>query len=340
MKIELPTEPTALTETRTAREILGWARELVEPELRAAAAGLPPSMRAPVWHHFGWDDDGGSGKAVRPALVLLAAQAVGGTVRPALPAAVAVELVHNFSLVHDDVMDSDETRRHRPTVWKVFGSDQAILAGDALLALSAQLLAGHPDQLRVLMSAVLDLVEGQSADLEFERREFVGAEECRQMAAGKTGALLGCACALGALAGGGTPDQIRQLGRFGEEAGLAFQFADDLLGIWGEPAVTGKPVFSDLRNRKKSLPVVAALASGTPEGRALAELYRSPDGLSPDELAHAADLVERAGGRAWSEAQSEILLGRALAHLRAATPRDRPHAELAALAQLLARRDS
>ncbi|GHF85576.1 dimethylallyltransferase [Amycolatopsis bartoniae] len=295
-------------------------------------------MRAPVRHHFGWDDNTSGGKAIRPALVLLAAQAVGARARKALPAAVAVELVHNFSLVHDDVMDGDATRRHRPTVWKRFGTETAILAGDALLALSAQLLAERPRELQVLMTAVLDLVEGQSADLAFERREFVGAEECREMAAGKTGALLGCACALGALAGGGTAEQVRELRRFGEAAGLAFQFVDDLLGIWGQAEVTGKPVFSDLRNRKKSLPVVAALAAGTEASRELAALYGAKEALSDAQLAHAADLVDQAGGRAWAQAQADRLLSQALVHLEAAGLRQRAHAELAVLAQLITRR--
>jgi geranylgeranyl diphosphate synthase type I len=323
--------------TRTARQTLAWARELVEPELRAAVAQLPPSMRPVAGHHFGWTGGGGSGKAVRPALVLVAAQAVGAPAARALPAAVAVELVHNFSLVHDDVMDGDATRRHRATVWKAFGTGAAILAGDAWLALAARLLAERPDELRMLMTAVLDLIEGQSADLAFEQRETVGADECRAMAAGKTGALLGCACALGALAGGGSPGQVTRLRAFGEEVGLAFQFVDDLLGIWGEPTVTGKPVYSDLRNRKKSLPVVAALASDTAAARELAALYRTPGTLSAPELARAAELVEQAGGRAWSQAQADELLTSALGQLHEVEPK--PRAELAALAQLITRRD-
>jgi geranylgeranyl diphosphate synthase type I len=296
-------------------------------------------MRPLARYHFGWEDGGGSGKVIRPALVLLTAQAVGARPEPALPAAVAVELVHNFSLLHDDVMDGDVTRRHRATVWKVFGVGPAILAGDALLALAARLLADRPGGQRMLMDAVLDLIGGQSADLAFEQRDDVGVAECRTMAAGKTGALLGSAGALGALFGGGGREQIGHLRCFGEEVGLAFQFVDDLLGIWGEPAVTGKPVYSDLRNRKKSLPVVAALSSGTAAGRELAALYRTGEPLPEADLVRAAELVERAGGRAWSQAQADDLLARALSHLRAAAPQPRARAELEALARLIARRD-
>lgn len=326
-----------MSQTPTASEILAWGKDTIDPELRAAATGLPPSMRPIAGHHFGWTDGEGSGKTLRPALAMLSAQAVGGHAEQALPAGVAVELVHNFSLVHDDVMDGDATRRHRATVWKVFGSGPAILGGDALLALAARLLAEEPGQLHVLMTAVLDLIEGQSADLAFERRADVDVAECRAMAADKTGALLGCACELGALAGGGSRAQREHLSRFGQDLGLAFQFVDDLLGIWGDPAVTGKPVYSDLRNRKKSLPVVAALTSGTESGRELAALYRTE--LTGHGPARAAGLVERAGGRAWAQAQADELMSCALAHLRAAGLEPRAHAELEVLARFVVRRD-
>ncbi|HKS47922.1 MAG TPA: family 2 encapsulin nanocompartment cargo protein polyprenyl transferase [Amycolatopsis sp.] len=318
--------------------VLAWGRDLVEPALRAAVAELPPSMRPLARHHFGWDDEQPHGKAIRPAVALLAARAV-GTPEPALPTAVAIELVHNFSLLHDDVMDGDDTRRHRPTVWKLFGVGPAILAGDALITLAAQVLAasGHPAAgagLRMLTGAVLELVEGQSADLAFEQRDDVEPAECRAMAEGKTGALLGCAAALGALFGGGSPEQVRALDAFGRKLGLAFQFVDDLLGIWGEPAKTGKPVHSDLANRKKSLPVVAALCSGTPAGAELAALYRKPDRLSKEDLARAARLVELAGGRAWAREEAEDLRDRALAHLRAADPDPAAARDLELLAHL------
>ncbi|GAA3824967.1 MULTISPECIES: family 2 encapsulin nanocompartment cargo protein polyprenyl transferase [Amycolatopsis] len=335
--------------TRTARELLAWSRGCVDPALRAAVARLPESMRPLVSYHFGWADEtgapasGGGGKAVRPALVLAAARAVGEW-GPALPGAVAVELVHNFSLLHDDVMDGDETRRHRPTVWKLFGAGPAILAGDSLLVAASDVLAasGHPaarEALRVLGAAVQDLIEGQGADLAFEQRADVGLDECRLMAEGKTGALLGCACALGGLLGGGSSEQVAHLRRFGEAAGLAFQMVDDLLGIWGDPAATGKPVFSDLRNRKKSLPVVAALTSGTAAGRELASLYAAPGELAGSDLVRAARLVDQAGGREWTRTEAAALLERARAHLRAAVPDPRGAADLEALAALLADRD-
>lgn len=338
------TTTDARARARPAAEILAWSRRLLDPALREAVGKLPDSLRLVAGYHFGWWDEHGrqstsdSGKALRPTLALLAAEAVGADPEVAIPAGVAVELVHNSSLLHDDVVDRDTTRRHRPTAWTVFGTGAAILTGDALLTQAFEVLAGKGQTaLRLLSTAVLDLLEGQSVDLKFEERGDVGPDECVRMAEGKTGALIGAACALGALAGEGREDQIDRLSEFGKALGLAFQHIDDLLGIWGDPAVTGKPVHSDLLNRKKSLPVVTALRSGTEAGRELETLYRR-ESLDAAELPHAAELVDRAGGRAWSRAQAESLLAGALRHLAVAGTAPRPGAELAALARLVVRR--
>lgn len=347
---------TAVAEVRPPREVLAWSRRQVEPALREAVAGLPPAMRRIAGYHFGWWDADGSptgaeaagGKAIRPALALLSAEAAGGEAVDALPAAVAVELVHNFSLIQDDVIDGDLTRRHRPAVWSVFGTGAAIVAGDALLALAVDVLAAStapaaPAAVRMLGAATLEVLEGQHADLEFEQRTDVDLLEGLRMAAGKSGALLGCACALGGSFGGGSAAQLTLLRGFGEQLGVAFQLTDDLLGIWGDPEVTGKPIYSDLQRRKKSLPVVAALTSGTAAGAELAELYKPDRPLSDAELVHAAGLVERAGGRAWSRTRAGDLLADALRALRSAIDPTvdtvRAAAELAAVARLAVHRD-
>ncbi|TCO52359.1 family 2 encapsulin nanocompartment cargo protein polyprenyl transferase [Actinocrispum wychmicini] len=335
---------------RRPQEVLAWSRDLLEPAMRAAADSLSGTMRLIAGYHFGWWDEQGEptdadrGKSLRPTLALLAAEAVGGDATAALPAAVAVELVHEFSLLHDDVIDGDATRRHRPTAWSVFGRNPAILAGDALLTLSFEVLAtsAHPEAkegMRILSSAVQALVDGQSLDVDFEDRVNVDLTDCLGMAHGKTAALIGCASALGALFGGGRPVQVDHLRAYGHEMGLAFQLADDLLGIWGDPAVTGKPVHSDLRNRKKSLPVVLALTSATAAGKELFELYQGDQPLSPAEAVRAAELVDQAGGRTWSQQQADDRLDRALRRLRAAHPDARAAAELSALARLATRRD-
>ncbi|GLZ31704.1 dimethylallyltransferase [Lentzea sp. NBRC 105346] len=335
---------------RPATEVLRWSRGLVDPALRAAVDRLPVSMRRISSYHFGWRDEHGrpanadGGKAIRPALVLLAAEAVGGSAVDAVPAAVAVELIHNFSLLHDDVMDRDTTRRHRPTAWTVFGTNGAILAGDALQALAVDVLAasGHVralEAIRALGDSVVALLEGQADDLDFETRGDVTVSECVEMARGKTGALLGASCSLGAMYGGGTPAQVHHLRGFGESLGLAFQFIDDLLGIWGDPAVTGKSAHSDLESRKKSLPVVHALGSGTPAGARLAELYHCDAPLEVPELALAAELIEAAGGREWARQRAEELLAEALHHLGSAAPIGRAAVELGVLANLVTKRD-
>jgi geranylgeranyl diphosphate synthase, type I len=338
------------TESRHPREILAWSRALVDPATRAAIDTLPATMRRIAGYHYGlWDEhgdqsDADGGKALRPTLVLLSAEAVGGDAEVAVPAAIAIELVHNFSLLHDDVMDGDVKRRHRPTAWTVFGRSAAILTGDSLLALAYDVLAasGHPDSregMRVVSSAVQALVEGQARDVEFESRTDVGLAECVAMARGKTAALTGAACAVGALFGGARPEQVEHMRAFGEELGLAFQLADDLLGIWGDPVVTGKPVFSDLHNRKKSLPVVAALNSQTAAARTLHLLYHAKHTLSDRDVERAAELIDAAGGRSWSQHEADDRLARAVRRLRSVGPSPGPAADLAGLARLATRRD-
>nr|CEL17955.1 Octaprenyl diphosphate synthase / Dimethylallyltransferase / Geranyltranstransferase / Geranylgeranyl diphosphate synthase [Kibdelosporangium sp. MJ126-NF4]CTQ90817.1 Octaprenyl diphosphate synthase (EC 2.5.1.90) / Dimethylallyltransferase (EC 2.5.1.1) / Geranyltranstransferase (EC 2.5.1.10) / Geranylgeranyl diphosphate synthase (EC 2.5.1.29) [Kibdelosporangium sp. MJ126-NF4] len=322
----------------------------MEPASRAAVDTLPGSMRRIAGYHYGWWDEHGrpsdssGGKALRPTLTLLAAEAVGGDASAVVPAAVAIELVHNFSLLHDDVIDGDVTRRHRPTAWSVFGRSAAILAGDSLVTLAFDVLAasGHPDSveaMRSLSAAIQALVDGQSLDVEFEDRRDITLDECVTMARCKTGALISASCSIGALFGGGRATQVDHLWGFGDELGLAFQLVDDLLGIWGRPESTGKPVYSDLHNRKKSLPVVAALTSHTIAGQELGELYHCDRPLSGTDIERAAELIDLAGGRAWSQEQADDRLARAVRRLRSADPVAAAATELAGLAGLVTHRD-
>ncbi|MCP2341361.1 polyprenyl synthetase family protein [Actinomadura rupiterrae] len=338
------------------------SREVVEPAYRRAVGLLPSPVDRVAGYHAGWWDADGrasdaGGKAIRPALVFAAADAAAGPHVPSVglgtaPAAVtaagvAVEMVHDFSLLHDDVMDGDTTRRHRPAAWTVFGRGQAIVAGDLLLTTALGMLPGPEDvpaafaqQARgVLSDAVARLCAGQADDLRFERCSSVGLEECLAMADGKTAALLQASCHLGALAAGADPHTASCLATFGRHLGLAFQLVDDLLGIWGDPSATGKPAGSDLASRKKSLPVVAALTSQTPAAARLADLYASPGALGAHDLAEAAAMVEQAGGRAWAQQEADRRLGSAFAALDAAgLPADRQSA-LRTLAILMATRD-
>ncbi|MFF8030069.1 MULTISPECIES: family 2 encapsulin nanocompartment cargo protein polyprenyl transferase [unclassified Streptomyces] len=333
--------------------LLERARAAVDPVLRAAIGSLPGPIRRIALYHFGWEHadgtpaDGGSGKAIRPALVLAAASSLGGpTARAAaVRAAAAVELVHNFTLLHDDVMDRDTTRRHRPTAWTVFGASEAILAGDALQALALRLLAEdrHPAAPAAavrLAGCVIELCAGQHADTTMERLGpgEVTLDETLVMAESKTGALLGCACAIGALYAQAADPDVAALDAFGRAAGLAFQLIDDVIGIWGDPLRTGKPAGADLAARKKSLPVVAALTSGTPAAAELAALYTAP--RQKEDLEHLARTVERAGGRDWAQTQAADRMARAVQEVARAVPDPEAAGGLLALAEFVTRRST
>ncbi|WP_326573129.1 polyprenyl synthetase family protein [Streptomyces sp. NBC_00481] len=328
--------------------VLERCREMVRPALLEAVGRMHPWVSEMASYSFGWCEVGGApaassgGKGVRQALAVLGAQAVGAPGRAGVPAAVAVELVHAFSLLHDDIMDGDQARRRRPAVWKAYGTGPAVLAGDALFALAVETLAateGGASALRMLSAALGDLVRGQADDLLFAARPWTGPgrvrpAEYRTMAERKTGALLGCAAALGALLGGGPPSAVAALDRAGRRLGLAFQIVDDLLGIWGDPEVTGKPVHGDLRERKKTFPVLAALDSPSPEARRLAALLQS--GADPQE---AAVLVEAAGGRAAALDEARGHISAAQVALADVSLRGTVGDELRALAAFLVRRD-
>ncbi|MFE9608918.1 family 2 encapsulin nanocompartment cargo protein polyprenyl transferase [Streptomyces sp. NPDC006012] len=336
-----------------ATAILDRARGSVDPELRAAVESLPGAMGRIARYHFGWEHAdgtpaaGNAGKAIRPALVLTAASALGGSgARTAvLRAAAAVELVHNFTLLHDDVMDRDTSRRHRPTAWTVFGVPDAILAGDALQALALRLLAEDPHPAARAAAArladcVVELCEGQHADTAMEQRapDEVRLDEVLVMAEAKTGALIGCACAVGGLYAGADDEVVAALDAFGRQAGLAFQLIDDVIGIWGDPERTGKSAGADLAVRKKSLPVVAALTSGTPAAAELAELYGRP--YDEQDLERTAQAVERAGGRDWAQVQAADRMSRAMQELVRAVPDPEAAGGLLALAEFVTRRSS
>lgn len=320
---ETVTSAIPAVDTAGVTALLERGRTLATPVLRAAVDRLAPPMDTVAAYHFGWIDaegrpsHGDGGKAIRPALALLSAEAAGVAPEVGIPGAVAVELVHNFSLLHDDLMDGDEQRRHRDTVWKVHGPAQAILVGDALFALANEVLlelgtveAGRAT--RRLTTATRKLIDGQAQDISYEHRERVTVEECLEMEGNKTGALLACAVSIGAVLGGADDRTADTLEAYGYHLGLAFQAVDDLLGIWGDPEATGKQTWSDLRQRKKSLPVVAALAAGGPASERLARILATDAKLSDaasadfdeEEFASRAALIEEAGGREWTSQEA------------------------------------
>lgn len=325
------------------------ARTLCDDATRAAVDRLDPRMRLIASYQMGWVEadgsprPGGGGKAVRPTLVVLGARAAGAAPRVGVPGAVAVELVHNFSLLHDDVMDRDVERRHRPTGWAVFGDGQAILAGNAMLiaAIDAVQRSGPHAAAAVacLLEATQRLITGQAEDLAYEKRTDLTVDDVLRMEAGKTAALLACSASIGAVLAGAAAESVDALAEYGEQLGMAFQLVDDVLGIEGDPALTGKSASSDLRAGKRSIPVVAALSAGTPAADDLAGLLAAGPPDTDADVARAAALVREAGGLAWAEAEARTRLDRALAALRRGGLDPAARDELAQVARFVVGRD-
>ncbi|MDO8472972.1 MAG: polyprenyl synthetase family protein [Dehalococcoidia bacterium] len=288
-------------------------RAAVEVELHASLATGSLPLYDMLRYHLGWTDVQGrpakqtGGKFLRPTLCLSSCMATGGDAEKALPSAAAVELVHNFSLIHDDVQDVSDYRRHQLAVWKVWGVAQAITAGDSMYAFAhleiLQLSRRGVPAHRVLASsealgqACRYLCEGQYLDVLFEGKQDVSVDEYLQMITDKTAALMGTATRLGAIAATDDKSTIECLSRFGHHLGIAFQVHDDVLGIWQSFGKTGKPQFNDILRRKKTLPVILGLTdSNASVSDALSRLYAKQDITQADakEIAH---LLESIGAR-------------------------------------------
>lgn len=347
-----------MTPTIGVSDVLARSRRAIHPALTAAIDRLAPEIRHIAAYHMGWTDSQGNpieapgGKGVRPTLAMLGAEAAWAEPEVGVPGGVAVELVHNFSLIHDDIIDTDTERHHRPTVWSVYGVGPAIVAGDALQVLAHQVLlesspATGPAASADLAEATGAMIAGQADDIAFEKRRSVSVEQCTAMSAAKTGALLGSAACIGAILAGAPEATVGALRDYGRHLGLAFQAIDDLLGIWGDPARTGKPSGSDLRQRKKSMPVVSALAAGGAEADELRALILGPeDGDQPvgpldaGEVERARHLVEACGGREWTAVRAKANLDAALGALERVRLSAIPHRDLADLAVYVVERES
>ncbi len=317
-------------------------------------ADHPPDLAGMLRYHLGWVDEhfrpvaAARGKRLRPALCLLVCEAAGGTWATALPAAAAVELIHNFSLVHDDIEDRSPLRRHRPTLWTLWGQAPAINAGDALFV-EAQLALLHsawPTErclaaARALNRACRELCSGQHRDLSPAGAAEPTLTEYYAMINGKTAALIAVAAELGALADDCPPAVQAAYHRFGRELGLAFQLRDDLLDVWGVASQTGKPVREDLRTKKCSLPIVLAFTRAHAAQREqLHMLYQQPAPLDEPTVAALVALLDQLDVRAEGERLMRAHYAAALAALAAARPRAPAAAQLRALAELLLTREA
>ena len=292
-------------------------RPAVMAELRSTLADRSGPPYGLMRYHLGWEDDKGrpidenGGKLLRPALCLLCCEAVGGEPEQILPAAASIELIHNFSLIHDDLEDRSEQRHGRETLWRRWGDAQAINTGDGMFALAHATLPrltelGHPPErvleaVRMLDEATLRLCEGQHRDLLYEGERGISTADYMEMIDGKSAVLLAAACGIGALLGGADDAAVRGLYEFGRRMGLAFQVRDDVLGIWGDSTITGKPAGDDLRAGKNSYPVVAGFERASVEQRKSLEELLANDEPSDADVARGCRQLEELGAREESE---------------------------------------
>lgn len=292
----------------------------LEDDMRSVVRGVDEVERDLVGmleYHLGWVDaafeqcEGRSGKRVRPILCLLSCEGCGGVWDQALPAATAIELLHNFSLIHDDIEDQDRMRRGRPTLWSIWGEAQGINAGDTLFAFSQLALLRLADRsvapqvvvhaARLFNQMCVGLTWGQHLDIGFEEDDYVSVEDYMVMIEAKTAALVACACELGGLVAEAPTEQREHLRLFGLHLGLAFQLVDDVLGIWGDAAVTGKPVGADIARRKKSLPIIYGLERSAELRRLMAR-----KSLCGDDVLQARHLLDSVGSREYTEELAEM----------------------------------
>jgi len=307
----------------------------IEAELKSVVGQRALPLYAMLRYHLGWVDEQGlpqenrGGKRVRPTLCLLACEAVGGDWHSALPAAAAIELIHNFSLIHDDIQDRSWKRRNRPAVWKLWGEAQGINAGDAMYALAPLALLrlrrrGVPQGKIMLASCLLNqaslkVCEGQYMDIDYENRFDISFDNYQDTISRKTVPLFECALRLGALLGTDDQKLVSQLRSFGKTLGLAFQMYDDLQGIWGEEEIMGKPLYTDIRYKKKTLPIIYGFqkAEGEEKQRLLSIYGKAR--ISAEDIAQMLHILDSLGARSYVEGLIKQKYLQALQELRMTT---------------------
>lgn len=302
----------------------------IESELQKQVSRLDQPRTKPfhemLTYHMGWTGEGAgpeaTGKRIRPLMVLLCTASCGADWQSALPAAASVELVHNFSLVHDDIQDNSPKRRGRDTVWTKWGAPMAINVGDALFVLSNQaiidLKENYPAEIvvkasEILHNTCLDLTRGQFMDMSYEGRTDLKVDDYWPMISGKTAALLSACCHLGAVLGGADETKQDAYRSFGQYLGLAFQVQDDILGIWGNEAVTGKSAASDLVEGKNSLPVLVGLSAN----KKFATRWKQGP-IKPEEVDELASILSTEGGYDSAYEAAKQMTDLALLNLREA----------------------
>ncbi len=328
-------------------------RTALNEEMKAVLGfnGEQPDLFHGMMHyHMGWVNKDlepelvNAGKQIRPILLLLTCQAAGGDWRQAVPAAAAIELVHNFSLIHDDIEDASPTRRGRLTCWQIWGIEQSINAGDAMFALAHIAMNRLFDRgvaaeivvkaLRRFDETCVHLTQGQNLDMAFETMDVVAVDEYIKMITGKTAVLLSLCTELGALIAGADAETVEHYRQFGLDTGLAFQMKDDILGIWGDEAVIGKSASTDISTKKKTLPVLYGLA----ESEDLRQLYGQEE-TNGVFVETAVSLLTECGARDYATTKAIDYTDSALAHLKAAQPQGEASDLLKALVNFLLERN-
>jgi geranylgeranyl diphosphate synthase type I len=329
-------------------------RAELEAELRFAVGEASLPMYDMMRYHLGWIDERGNpqsatiGKRLRPVLCLLACQAVGGEWQQALPAAAAVELVHNFSLIHDDIQDRSPERRGRATVWYIWGQPQAINVGDGMHALALSSLlrledSGIPHQkvvraARILGEASLKLCEGQYLDINYENRLDISIDNYLDVISCKTAALFRCSLEIGALLGTNDESLLARLKLFGHNLGMTFQVHDDILSLWGDEKVTGKPNTSDIQMKKKTLPIVYALQKTKGEDRELLWSIYKKKTVGPADIENVLHILNRLDAQGYVQGMSDRHYRQAISELNSVNIPASAKEDLRAIANFLLKR--
>ena len=337
-------------------------KDLVEQGLAAALPGAPDGgldggLNVLLQYHLGWADRDGNpaatpasqGKALRPTLCMFACEALDGDLSLAMGAAAAIELIHNFSLIHDDIQDQDLERRHQPTVWALWGLPRALVAGDAMQSLGDLTMLnsagrGVPPETsvrvsRILTESYLEMIDGQCLDLGFESRTGITTEDYLGMIAGKTGALIRSSLEIGAVLAGGDRAVTQAFANFGSYLGRAFQIRDDYLGVWGDSGATGKSTDSDIRRKKKSFPAVFALEQATGPARDdLLRIYAQEE-LTDADVVRALEIMAEVGAPQYAERLTRESAEQATQALAAVELPDWARAEVGELVDFLAHRE-
>jgi geranylgeranyl diphosphate synthase, type I len=336
----------------TLKSLIDSMLPAIETELQRVVARLEEPRTLPfhemLTYHMGWSGEGAgseaTGKRIRPLLVLLTCAACGAEWQRALPAAACIELIHNFSLVHDDIQDSSEVRRGRLTVWKKWGAAQAINVGDALFILAHLVLLEvrdlYPPKMVLDVGGIIDeaclgLSSGQFLDISYEKWAVPSIEDYWRMVSGKTAALLSASTQVGALLGGADESVQEIYKNFGHYLGLAFQVQDDFLGIWGNSALTGKSTESDLVAGKKTLPVLYGLKKN---GTFAHRWIEGPIHLN--EVGQLSEQLAEEGTKIYTQEAVDQMTDLALRSLRTASPQGAAGEALFELANILLSRQA